>query len=361
MYIDKEKINEEILKGNIRKFTHNDFPDLHGFNYTESCQFSKSWNEYTILCRGIIFEKDRIISRPFSKFFNIEELTTDIYNEKIRYIQNKEDGSLIISYLYNDKVYFATRGSFHSDQAIIAENIWNERYANKIDNSFFSKWTMLFELVGPLNRNVTRGYKEDDIILLSIIDIESGREAEKSFIEKVSEKLGCKRPLEFHASSARYLYKSIKENNDPNFEGVVITLDNGSKVKIKSNLYIQLHKVVTGSISRVSKYELWEEIFKNGFSEKIKDLNIPDEFFEEINESNNTISALHKKFYDETTSVFRLMMDDYNSGMSRKDLALKWVDHRWLISPVVLNLNCDDIILKAFKKRYMDGFYEQPQ
>lgn len=354
-----QKISEEVKAGRVREFKHLNFQDLSGFNYTELCQFSREWNDDNILCRGIIFDKEKCIARPFSKFFNIEEVKDDLSNKTIKFIQNKEDGSLIITYYYNDKVRFATRGSFHSDQAKIADRIWLERYANRLDNSLFLYWTLLFELVGPSNVNVSRGYKTDELILLSATSIETGEEAPESFIDEVAERLGCLRPKLFYANSVNDLYEKIKENEDPNFEGVVVTFLDGLKIKIKSNLYVNLHKVLTGTFSRDTKLQLWEEMRSTSKISIFDQLKIPDEFFQEIKIEVDKIETLFSSVCQEYSAIHLEMLSDFKKEMPRKDMALKWVNHRWMLSPIFSNdLDMERHYLRLFKKDYLDGKYD---
>jgi len=356
--MNKEVLDLEVSFGRVRKFQHQEYPELAGYNYTESCQYSKLWNENNILCRGIIFNDSKCIARPFPKFFNIEEISEDLSKKKIKYLQNKEDGSLIITYYHNGKVHFSTRGSFHSDQAKIAEAIWLEEHDKKIEDLILSHWTLLFELVGPSNVNVSRGYNSDELILLSMTSIQTGEEATEEFVEEMAKKLGCKRPTIFSANSINDLYYQIKENKDPNFEGIVVTFLDGMKVKIKSNLYIQLHKVITGVLGKDTKFEIWEEIKQNGKISIFEDLKIPDEFFAEITREVDIISRHYDGFMAEINSVFIEMKKDYDSGISRKDMALKWSNHRWLLSTIFLNQNdISTSCLKTFKKNYMDGAY----
>jgi len=354
-----EEILEEVKAGRVREFKHLDFQDLSGFNYTDSCQFSREWNDNNILCRGIIFDKERSIARPFSKFFNIEEVKDDLSNKPIKFIQNKEDGSLIITYTYNDKVRFATRGSFHSDQAKIAERIWSERYTDSLYDSLFLCWTLLFELVGPSNINVSRGYKTDELILLSATSIETGEEAPESFVNEIAERLGCLRPKLFYAKSVNDLYEKIKENEDPNFEGVVVTFLDGLKVKIKSNLYVNLHKVLTGTFSRDTKLQLWEEMRSTSKILIFDQLKIPDEFFQEIKIEVDKIDVLFSSVCQNYSSIYLEMLSDFKKEISRKDMALKWSDYRWMLSPIFSSdLDMESYYLRLFKKDYLDGKYD---
>jgi len=362
--IDKKLFLSEVLEGRVREFRHSDYSNVIGYNYTEECQFSKLWNETNILCRGLIFNNETCIARPFSKFFNIEEVLQDLSNKKLSYIQVKEDGSLIISYYFNNKINFATRGSFHSDQAKLAQNLWQASYClddgvKKEVEELSKKNTLLFELVGPSNINVSRGYKQDELILLSIINIETGIELPRKEVDLLAKKIGCTRPVIFEANSIDDLYQKIKENKDPNFEGVVVTFHDGLKVKIKSNLYVQLHKVITGTLGRESKFAIWKDFKEKGNTSIISDLKIPDEFFSEITKEINLINHYYDSFFNKITFIFSEMKKDYNNAMSRKDMALKWQEYRWLLSPLFLNQeDISSFCLKIFKKNYMDGLYE---
>lgn len=357
--LSKEALSVEVDAGRVNLFSHKDDDNLVGYNYTDECQYSRLWNDTNIMCRGLVFYKDMCIARPFSKFFNIEEIKEDLSQKKVSFIHNKEDGSLIISFLYNDSVNFCTRGSFHSEQAIIAEKIWNEKYSQKIDSTFFSKWTFLFELVGPSNVNVTRGYLEDDLILLSLISLETGLEAPESFVDELSIKIGCKRPEKFYSDSVEEIFEQIKENKDPNFEGVVITFDDGMKVKIKSYLYVKIHKILSSMLSKRTILDLWVEFHKTGRLKSINDFSIPDEIYLEIETSIKNISDDYAFLKSEVEEIYEKMKQDALLGMSRKDMALKWKDSRWLLNSIFSNINnIDDICVSMFKKRYMDGYYD---
>ncbi len=72
------KLNKDILltlieEGYVMVNTHPELP-LMILNYTRKAQFEKYWNEYTLLCRGLIIDQDyNVIAMPFKKFFNYEE------------------------------------------------------------------------------------------------------------------------------------------------------------------------------------------------------------------------------------------------------------------------------------------------
>src|SRR5574343_156297 len=48
--------------------------DLIIYNYSHEVQWSKSWDKYTRMARGLIVKEDgTVVARPLTKFFNLEE------------------------------------------------------------------------------------------------------------------------------------------------------------------------------------------------------------------------------------------------------------------------------------------------
>ena len=215
----------EVERKNIVMFSHPTIPNLVGFNYLDSVTYDKKWNNVNIWARGIVFHNKKCIAIPFTKFFNIEEIDSSFMERSVSFAQEKEDGSLIISFVIDGDVHFSTRGSFESSQAKMAKEIWNDRHDLFADKNFVKNNTMLFELVGPSNRIVCRKHKEDNLILLSSINIGSGLELSQLESDLLADSIGCKRPNTYLAKTPKDIYAIIKENNDPNFEGIVVTLD----------------------------------------------------------------------------------------------------------------------------------------
>ena len=73
MKLNKNDIEDLIAKDLIMMNKHPDY-DLYTLNYTRTAQFERVWNEYTLMCRGLVIDGDyNIIARPFGKFFNLAE------------------------------------------------------------------------------------------------------------------------------------------------------------------------------------------------------------------------------------------------------------------------------------------------
>ena len=145
--IDKEKIEKLIEEGFIKRNKHPSF-DLYIYNYTAKTQYENYWVPETLQCRGLITNgKGEIIARPFTKFFNIEQMPETLLTNSFKVFE-KLDGSLGILYFYYNIPYIATRGSFIGKQAIEANNMLHSIYKNSIqllDKNF----TYLFEIIYP--------------------------------------------------------------------------------------------------------------------------------------------------------------------------------------------------------------------
>ena len=88
----------------------------------------------------------------------------------------KLDGSLGILYWLNNLPYIATRGSFESEQARHATEILHGRYQHTFSSMDTNK-TYLFEIIYPENRIVVDYGEMDDLILLTVIDNQTGHES----------------------------------------------------------------------------------------------------------------------------------------------------------------------------------------
>ena len=107
-------IKEMIKQKYISVHKHPTF-DLYIYNYTKQTEAEHVWNEATETCRGLILDKDmNIVARPFTKFFNYEELVEQHVNipDLPFEVYEKLDGTLGIMYFANSDPYIATRGSF---------------------------------------------------------------------------------------------------------------------------------------------------------------------------------------------------------------------------------------------------------
>lgn len=136
------QLQEMLDEGYIYFKLHPTAP-LWIYNYTAKAQYTRTWNETTTACRGLITDiQGNVVSRPFSKFFNLEEV--DALPDEPFTVSEKLDGSLAISYWIDGRMHVAMRGSFDSPQSQWA-NEWLQN--NMPDTMLCSKYTYLFEIL----------------------------------------------------------------------------------------------------------------------------------------------------------------------------------------------------------------------
>lgn len=255
-YVDLLTLEDMIEQRYVSAQKHPTEP-LEILNYTQRCQFDRAWNDVTRKCRGLIYDYETglVVARPWPKFFNLAEpiLNPDgSICEDCRYpddepvsVYDKLDGSLGILYpLPSGGNAIATRGSFVSEQAFHATDLWNTRYAG---TRVRAGWTYLFEIVYPENRVVCDYGDTDDLFFLGCVEVATGRD--------VSVLPGDTFPGPW-AEEMRYrtLADALAAEPRPNAEGYVVTFSDGSKVKLKQDDYIALHRIMTGLNAR----NVWE-------------------------------------------------------------------------------------------------------
>jgi len=300
--LKKHLIAEQLRKKNLVTQKHPN-ADLWIYNYSRSCQYEMNWNEITLNCRGLILDKDfNIVARPFGKFFNYEEHNTERLKDKVPNIPDlpfkvykKLDGSLGILYWVDGQPAIATRGSFASDQALHATDVLYEKHSDKL-GLLNKDWTYLFEIIYPQNRIVLDYGNTDDIVLLAVINNETGEEYDIYDSRVNLEFEIVKEYKEFEGKTFRQLQK-MNVNNE---EGFVLLYENGFRVKVKFKEYVRLHALITN----VTPKRIWENLMNGDSLEELID-SIPDESFDWIKVE---IKRLKKEYND--TEV--LAINTYN-------------------------------------------------
>ena len=257
--------------------------ELFIYNYTQKCQFDRVWTEETLMCRGIIVDKEgNILAKPFNKFFNYEEHVGE--DSKLPQLPledfevfDKLDGSLGILYWIGDTPHIATRGSFTSDQAIKATQILHNKYKNV---KLYPGVTYLFEIIYPENRIVVDYGPMEDLYLLAAIDTETGKEMVYEWLKECH---GADFPIISRYDGITDLTK-IKELGKENSEGFVIKFKNGIRTKIKLEEYVRLHRLVTG----VNAKTIWEHLKDGTGIEEIID-RVPDEFYHWVKKTHGSL------------------------------------------------------------------------
>lgn len=280
MKLDLVAVNKLIEEGYVAVQKHPD-AELYLYNYTHKCQFDKVWNEYTMVCRGLITDKEgNILYRPFEKFFNLEEhlgQKKELPNCPFK-VHEKLDGSLGILYKINGQWAVATRGSFKSEQAIHATEVLRTKYPNV---EFLDGFTYLFEIIYPENRIVVDYKDRDDLVFLCCLRTDSGTPL--TIPKGVLPMPRAKAYSEFTD------IMKLTEKERDNEEGYVIEWENGLRLKVKFKEYKRLHWL----LSSVNSKTIWDLLREGSDIEKVLD-HVPDEFYDWVKK---TAKNLEFDFY----------------------------------------------------------------
>lgn len=246
--LDLKLLNSMLEQGFVRAQQHPDLP-LTILNYSEKAAYDSVWNDVTLQCRGLIYaESGQVLARPFRKFFNLGQIgAPELDLEEPAIVSDKLDGSLGILYptgrTHRDAYAVATRGSFTSDQALHATEVWKERYARKLMPRH--DWTYLVEIVYPENRIVVDYAGRDDLILLGVLETATGRPVAMTYWPGP-----CAETLAYAS-----LAEALAAPERPNCEGLVVYFPaTDERLKIKQDDYVALHRILTGTNAR----NVWE-------------------------------------------------------------------------------------------------------
>lgn len=227
---------------------------LRIYNYTPKATYDRGWNEATLTCRGLIVDDtDRVVARPFPKFFGPTEPDAPAVPEgRPMVVTEKLDGSLGIAYHHPDGgIRLATRGSLSSDQAVEATRIWGEKY---VGVRFGHGVTPLFEIIYPANRIVTDYGDMRDLVLLAVIDVRTGADLPLEVIDWPGP-----RATRHDFGSLAELLGQVSSSQESAREGYVVRFDTGPhaphvRLKLKFPAYVVTHRMLTG----LTAARVWE-------------------------------------------------------------------------------------------------------
>lgn len=311
-----------------------------GFKYNEYCVYHECWDEVTLQARGIAFDKvtGEIVARPFFKFFNYQELIngegqkTNIlnlceqngfhFNPSMKFrVMDKLDGSLGIIFWnqYDRKWQVKTGGSFNSDQAIWAQK-WFDKNVNAV--SMKKDHTYCVEILCDEDLHPI-SYDKEELVLLSVISNITGEEMSLYEIEHEADKMGIRTAdvVEFDSFDDVIPYAT---NLPKDKEGVVVTFDNGFKVKLKGKEFLELQR----AFHNLTEKTVWEQLAfvvnaRIGSDEYAKDCQPYIDYIESIPEE---MTDLHDyadhvlaEFFSRLVEVCNLAIQIVKSEKERKN------------------------------------------
>jgi len=196
-------------------------------------------------CRGLIFDRDgNIMSRPFHKFFNVNEreetqahrLDLNVLFDHV--IMEKMDGSMIRPILVDGHLRLATKMGVTS-VAMDAE-AWlaaqDRRLKEWLRTMVDLGLTPIFEWVSPFNQ-IVLAYESADLVYLGTRDNVTGEYVmDKSCPFNVVPQYG-----RVTGNLADYI---ARQRGAEGREGDIIRFADGHMVKVKNDWYVRIHKTV---------------------------------------------------------------------------------------------------------------------
>ena len=314
--MNTQLLQKMIDEGYIKSNKHPE-QDLYIYNYTQTAQFERLWNEVTLACRGIIMDGNQnIVARPFPKFFNLGEQEGVEIPKTSFEVYDKMDGSLGILYWIEKKPYIASRGSFTSNQAIKATEMLHSTYKEIWKHLDTSK-TYLFEIIYPENRIVLDYGTTEALVLLGVIDTQTA-------VELPLEDIGFPIVAKYDGIKDIETLKSLQNDNK---EGFVIKFENGFRLKVKFDEYVRLHRIIT----QLSSIDIWQHLKEKQPLDAMLE-HVPDEFFNWVK---SVIKTLNKEFQ----IIEKQCIIDFKVLENRKETAFYFMTCAY---PAVLFLMLDN-------------------
>jgi RNA ligase len=322
---------------------------LYIYNYTPKTQYDRVWNELTLACRGLILDEEfNIVARPFGKFFNLGEMENQVIPNEPFEVFEKLDGSLGILYWHEGKPFIASRGSFSSEQALVATEMLHTKYAHVIPQLDPTK-TYLFEIIYPENRIVVDYGAERKLVLLAVIDTQTGIDLIVETPHRRTENFASLREggfdivKRYDGLKDLHLLKTLEEENK---EGFVVRFQSGYRLKVKFEEYQRIHRIVTG----VSNVSIWEYLKAGQDLTPILE-KVPDEFYDWVKET-------HAGLLAQFAEIEAICKADFRILETRKDTALYFQTCRY---PAVLfkmfdQKPYDEVIWKQLRPVFQKPF-----
>ena len=199
-------------------------------------------------CRGIIFDADgNLMSRPFHKFFNVNERTEtqthEIDMSQPHVIMEKMDGSMIRPILVDGYLRLATKMGV-TEVAMQAEE-WLAKYSylrivvsrrDYLRSEIENGRTPIFEWVSPFNQIVI-AYEEADLVYLGSRDNFTG---EYFFDENAP----FTKVPRYGSMDGNILEYVDSQRGKEGREGDIIRFADGHMLKVKNDWYVRIHKTI---------------------------------------------------------------------------------------------------------------------
>lgn len=319
------RLNTLVNDGYVKRQTLSDGNYI--YKYTAATQYERLWDDVTTMCRGLVLnEVYDIVARPFTKFFNIQEVSE--FPKGNYQMYEKLDGSLGICYFFNNKWNLVTQGSDVSEQAVVGNGVLQNKYSEYL-HRLDKDYTYLFEIIYPENLSSVCKYDYTDIVLLGIIHTQTGQEID--IYDDIVSDLPFPKATKFDMNLDTKDLISLVELNESNKEGYVIKFDNNYRIKVKFDEYVKLHK----QLNNLTSTHLWEYLKDGKDISELLEI-IPDEVYDSVRNFSQNILDEFNKIHEEITNQYKLLCVE-----DRKQFALRVMSTE-LVAPKAAYFNLYD-------------------
>lgn len=310
--ITKERFIEDYLHtGLVTEGVHKTLP-LNIFAYGRKAVHENVWDAVTSKCRGIVVDRntEEVIARPFEKFHNygstvVEGLTPEsnsIFGTQ-PVVWEKMDGFMVTAFFYAGEWHAASKTSFHSIHAKWATAELRRKMPNPPLPGSTVK-TFMFEGLHPDLRIVVNYDTPAELVLLTVIDNETGTEHSPDELRAISDVLDFNVPDQILRTWQDVADQTGTVNNSYDEEGYVLTWYRPGttpfRLKMKYIDYLRLHRMVTG----VSPKRIWEVLA----------LEQTFELQEYLNNSTPWFSEFVKKWMRVMTNEYQALLHEANNA-----------------------------------------------
>lgn len=314
--LDPVELSAAARAGLVRRQRHPS-RELSIYNYTEACQYTRTWTPVTLTCRGLIVDDttQTVLARPLPKFFNHGEPDAPpLRPDAPAVVTDKSDGSLGIIYPTGDDGYaVATRGSFDSAQARHATAVLRSRYPRFVPPV---GRTVVVEIIYPANRIVLDYGGLDDLVLLGSVEVATGRTAGPDSVPDWPGPVVERLPY-------GTLAEALAAPDRPSREGLVVHWpDTDQRVKIKYDAYLRLHRLVFGLNART----VWDVLVNDGALDTLV-APLPDEFHTWAHGVAAELTGAVEEHSRRVETAYDEIVAELPEGWTRRDFALRAGKH----------------------------------
>lgn len=358
----------EYYQNNTKDFSvkKHDKKDLYLIKYKH---LGIDWSQpYALEARGIILDGDsNVVARPYKKFFNYKELLNrDDLPREIRLLSKwdrdkkytvleKLDGSLAIISQYEDEMIYASSGNMEGKYPHMFK-MWFDKNLTPMQKRKLKKitknHTLLFEYVSPKNRIVVP-YKKEDMVLHGIINTKTGEEIfDKIVFDSIAEDIGVNTANRFAITYETIMRVKKQQSGEDLFEGFVVRFDDGKRIKIKLDEYVELHSDHTLSMGKVDSRAKIKHYINRLEEGTLDDL---ISILEERNDIHamkviNKVISLNNEFYDLLEHAKGIVNE---TGFTNKIYAINVGDDK-VLDKIVLNIEKEKTLEKIKTKFILD-------